>query len=393
LDDAAAAARIAADQIDILVDVNGHTRDARPGVFARRPVPVQVNWLGFPGSMGTPFHQYIIADETIIPAENEKFYSERVLRLPCYQPNDRKRIVGRTPTRAEAGLPDGAFVYCCFNGIHKISRFTFDRWMDVLRRTEGSVLWLLSPQPETQLRLAAAAEARGVSGARLIFAPRLNNSDHLARYPLADLFLDTSPYGAHTTASDALWMGVPVVTVLGRSFASRVCSSLVRAAGLPELVTRSNSEFVELSVKLCQERETLQGIQARLASGRDDCVLFDTPLLARSLENLYRQMAMEARAGHLPVPDLTNLEAYLDAGVSFDHDNIDVGASLNYEDMYRTALARRHLARPLPPDRRLWTQDALEEAERAFAVASVARDLTSIPSHPFPAVLDARRAS
>jgi predicted O-linked N-acetylglucosamine transferase (SPINDLY family) len=131
--------------------------------------------------MGSPFHHYIIADETIIPTESEKFYSERVLRLPCYQPNDRKRMVGRTPTRAEAGLPEDAFVYCCFNGIHKISRFTFDRWMEVLRRTDDSVLWLLSAQPETQSRLAAAAEARGVSGSRLIFAPRLNNAEHLAR--------------------------------------------------------------------------------------------------------------------------------------------------------------------------------------------------------------------
>jgi predicted O-linked N-acetylglucosamine transferase (SPINDLY family) len=219
MDDDTAAARIAADGIDILVDVNGLTKDARTGVFARRPAPVQVNWLGFPGSMASPYHQYIIADDYIVPPSHEIYYSEKVLRLDCYQANDRRRIVAETrPSRAEAGLPEQGFVFCCFNGVQKITRFTFERWMEILKRTPGSVLWLLTSTPEIDERLRGYAEQQGVERQRIIFAPKLANPWHMARYPLADLFLDTSPYGAHTTASDALWMSVPVLTVPGRSF-------------------------------------------------------------------------------------------------------------------------------------------------------------------------------
>ena len=233
MSDDEAAAKIAADGIDILVDVNGHTRDARTGVFARRPAPIQVNWLGYPGTMGTPYHHYIIADEAIIPEGAELYYSEKVLRLPCYQPNDRKRkIAEKTPTRAEVGLPDEAFVYCCFNGTHKITRFTFTRWLEILKRVPHGVLWLLDTAEETKKRLRDFAEKNGVSGDRFVFAPKMANPEHLARYRLADIFLDTMPYGAHTTASDALWMGIPVLTAPGLCFASRVCGSLVKAAGL-----------------------------------------------------------------------------------------------------------------------------------------------------------------
>jgi predicted O-linked N-acetylglucosamine transferase (SPINDLY family) len=246
-----AAAKIAADGIDILVDVNGHTRDARTGVFARRPAPIQVNWLGYPGTMGTPYHHYIIADEAIIPPEAELYYSEKVLRLSCYQPNDRKRIVAeKTLSRSEAGLPEDAFVYCCFNATHKITRFMFQRWLEILRRVPGGVLWLLEGSDETKKRLRDFAQANGVAGDRIIFAPRAGSPDHLARYRLADVFLDTSPYGAHTTGSDALWMGVPVITAPGLCFASRVCGSLVRAAGLPDLVCTSMSDYVERAVAL-----------------------------------------------------------------------------------------------------------------------------------------------
>jgi predicted O-linked N-acetylglucosamine transferase (SPINDLY family) len=251
LDDTAAARRIEADGIHILVDLNGYTRDGRTKLVALRPAPVIVNWLGYPGSMGSPYHHYIIADDWIIPKSAEIYYSETVLRLPCYQPNDRQRAVSPSvPTRAEAGLPPEAMVYCCFNATHKITRFTFERWMSILRRVPHAVLWLLGPSEASRKRLRDFASARGVAPERLIFAEKLANPHHLARHLLADLFLDTVPYGAHTTASDALWMGVPVLTLSGRSFASRVGGSLVRAAGLPELVCATAEAYVERAVAL-----------------------------------------------------------------------------------------------------------------------------------------------
>jgi predicted O-linked N-acetylglucosamine transferase (SPINDLY family) len=357
MSDDEAAMRIAADGIDILVDVNGHTRDSRTGVFARRPAPIQVNWLGYPGTMGTPYHHYIIADEAIIPPEAELYYSEKVLRLPCYQPNDRRRVVAaRTPTRAEAGLPDGSFVYCCFNGTHKTTRFTFLRWLEILRRGPNGVLWLLDGPAETQQRLRDFAEANGVAAERIIFAPKLANPEHLARYRLADVFLDTTPYGAHTTASDALWMGVPVLTVPGRCFASRVCASLVRAAGLPDLVCAGASDLVERAVELAGNPARLAILKRRLLLGRDDCVLFNTELLVRNLEDLYRRIAADHARGFLPRPDLTNLDDYLEVGLALDHDAQETGAIADYHDVYKSGLARRHRRRPLHPDQRLWMQ-------------------------------------
>lgn len=356
-----AAAKIAADGIDILIDVNGHTREARIGVFARQPAPVIVNWLGYPGTMGSPFHHYIIGDEAVIPEDHELYYSERVLRLPCYQPNDRKRVVHpETPTRAAFGLPDDAFVFCCFNAAHKITSFSFERWMEIMRQTPNSVLWLLDYNTETNARLRAAAEARGVSGERLVFAPKIVNARHLARYPLADLFLDTIPYGAHTTASDALWMGVPVLTLPGRCFASRVCSSLVRAAGIPELICDTPDHFVQRAIALATaDRLGLAAHRERLIAGRDTCTLFDIDLLARKLERLYAQMADEYRAGALPQPDITNLPEYLRIGAAFDHDAIEIGLSADYHGHYRGELAKRALRRPLATDTRLWSETAI----------------------------------
>ncbi|WP_395645623.1 N-acetylglucosamine transferase [Terricaulis sp.] len=359
MSDDEAAARICDDAIDILIDVNGHTRDARLGIFARRPAPIQVNWLGYPGTMGSPYHHYIIGDEHTIPADMEHYYSEKVLRLPCYQPNDRNRLVApQTPSRSSMGLPEDAFVFCCFNAAHKITRFSFDRWMEILRRTPGSVLWLLDYNGETNARLRAAADAAGVDGQRLVFAQKIANAHHLARYPLADLFLDTIPYGAHTTASDALWMGVPVITLEGRSFASRVCGSLVRAAGLPELVCAGPDTFVERAVALATERTALAALRQRLTAGRDTCVLFDITLLARKLEQLYRDMAAAHLQGARPTPNLANLDAYLDIGAVYDHDQTEIGLAPNYEDVYRAALEARHFARPMPADGRLWDGEA-----------------------------------
>ena len=372
-----AAAKIAADGIDILVDVNGYTRDARTGVFARRPAPIQVNWLGYPGTMGTPYHHYLIADEAIIPPEAELYYSEKVLRLPCYQPNDRKRVIAqRIPTRVEAGLPEDAFVYCCFNGTHKITQFTFLRWLDILKRVPNGVLWLLEGSEETKKRLRDFAATNGVDGARIVFAPKRANPDHLARYKLADVFLDTSPYGAHTTASDALWMGIPVLTVPGLCFASRVCGSLVRAAGLPDLVCTSVSDYVERAVALAGNPAHLAILKRRLMLSRDNCALFDTDFLARNLEDLYFKMAADYNRGILPEPDLTNLEEYFESGGVLDHDGEETGQIVDYQDVYKANLANRHRGRPLHADRRLWTEADIKAADQ--------KPLTA-PEQPQPA--------
>lgn len=350
-----AAQRIADDGIDILVDVNGHTRDARTAVFARRPAPILVNWLGYPGTMGSDYHHYIIGDPWIIPPEMEHYYSEAVRRLPCYQPNDRRRKVAETsPTRAEAGLPEDAFVFCCFNGTQKITAHVFNRWMEILKRTPGSVLWLLDSNPETNARLRDAAENRGVDRTRLVFAPKMPNPMHLARYRLADLFLDTTPYGAHTTASDALWMAVPVLTWSGRCFASRVCGSLVRSAGLPELVVDSAHAYVELAVEIASDRRRATALRATLEANRDSCVLFDMDLLTRKLETLYEEMVAEYQSGRRPRPNLTNLPTYLDIGTSLDRDDREMQAEPDFDGLYRAQLARRHLVKAQPADGRLW---------------------------------------
>ncbi len=208
MDDDAAARRIVEDGIQILVDVNGYTREGRTKLIARRPAPVIVNWLGYPGTVASPYHHYIVADDFIIPEDHERYYTEKVLRLPCYQPNNRNRVIAETrPSRAEAGLPETGTVFCCFNGSHKITRFTFDRWLAILAGVPGSVLWLLTGSETANARLKAAAAEAGIAPERIVFAPKVANPDHLARYPLADLFLDCTPYGAHTTASDALFMG------------------------------------------------------------------------------------------------------------------------------------------------------------------------------------------
>jgi predicted O-linked N-acetylglucosamine transferase (SPINDLY family) len=354
LSDEQAARQMADDGIQILIDLNGYTRDARLKLVALRPAPVIVNWLGYPGTMGSPNHHYLIADDWIVPPEHELYFSEKVLRLPCYQPSNRQRVVAeRKPTRAEAGLPQEAMVFCCFNGSHKIHRATFDRWLAILARTPGSVLWLLGNGDGVNARLREYATARGIAGERLVFAPKTANPAHLARYPLADLFLDTTPYGAHTTASDALWSGVPVLTVSGRSFASRVCGSLVRAAGLPELVCATTEQYVERAVAYANDRDGLAALRDRLVAGRDSCTLFDMPGLVRGLEGLYEDMWRACEAGSLPRPDLANLETYLDVGSAFDHEATEVQNIADYHGWWAARLAARHALRPIPRDRRL----------------------------------------
>ncbi len=378
LGDDDAARLIAKDGIDILVDINGHTRDGRLGVFARHPAPVMVNWLGFPGSMGSPYHHYIIADDWIIPPGSEMYYSEKVVRLPCYQPNDRKRAVAAPPTRSSVGLPEDAVVFCCFNGSQKFSKFGVERWLDILKRVPNSVLWLIDTTEQTKTRLGNFFEQNGVARTRLIFAPKLHNAHHLARYPLADLFLDSAPYGAHTTASDALWMGVPVLTLSGRSFASRVCGSLVRSAGLADLVCSTSQEYVDRAVELGNNPAAIKAYKAKLEANRSTCQLFDMNKLVAHLEGLYRMMAAEYRQGRLPRPDLTNLDAYLMAGIEHDPDICETISVADYHGMYKERLYRLHLARPLHPDARLWREADIAAAQsRPIARPGAARETPS----------------
>ncbi|PZF76670.1 glycosyl transferase [Aestuariivirga litoralis] len=365
LTDDAAAARIAADGIDILIDVNGYTRDARTAVFARRPAPIAANWFGFPGSMATPYHHYLIADGHVVPEGHECFFTERVLRLPCYQPNDRKRTVApEPPQRAAEGLPEQGFVFCCLNGTQKITPQVFGAWLKILAAVEGSVLWLLDSSSETNARLRAMAAAAGIAPERLCFAPKRPNPQHLARYALADLFLDTFPYGAHTTASDAMWMGTPVLTLEGRGFAARVCAGLVKSAGMPDLVCTSLEDYVSRAVAIAEVPGAAAELRERLKAGRGNSILFDTALLVNSLEALYDRMWEEFRSGALPVPGLTNLTAYEQIGLALveGHEGDSIPPQL-----YAEELARWSLHEPLPPDGRLLTAAAAPPPRRAAA--------------------------
>ena len=283
----AAARRIYENHIDILVDLKGYTQGARTQIMALRPAPVQVNWLGYPGTMGMEQIDAIIADPFVIPAGAEADYSEKIVRLPdCYQINDRRReISANSMTRADCGLPPAGFVFCCFNQSYKILPDVFAAWMRALSAVPGSVLWLLETNPWAVKNLCHAAVSAGVAAERLIFAPRRPLSEHLARYRLADLALDTFPYTSHTTASDALWAGCPLVTCAGKTFASRVAGSILRAAGLSELVTDSIDESERLAIALANAPADLAALRARLAANRDTCALFDSPRFVRNLED------------------------------------------------------------------------------------------------------------
>ncbi|MDB5507752.1 MAG: glycosyl transferase [Hyphomicrobiales bacterium] len=356
MDDAAASAQIRNDAIDILIDLNGYTKDARTKLFALRPAPVNVNWFGFPGTMGSPYHHYIVADETIVPQSHERFYSEKVLRLECYQPNDRHRVVApHRPQRADENLPEGAFVFCCLNGMQKLTPSTFGRWMQILSAVPDSVLWLLSATPDTNERLRQQAQQSGIAPERLIFAQKKANPYHLARYVLADLFLDNTPYGAHTTAADAMWMGVPILTKPGRSFASRVCASLVTAAGIPEMICASPEDYVTRAIELGSNPAMVAELKRKLAENRATCALFDTPKLVRDLESLYETMWRDFIEGRLPKPDLRNLDVYQEAAIELDLPAMEIMPDGDYERLYVEAMKRRDAVYPIAPDARLWT--------------------------------------
>jgi predicted O-linked N-acetylglucosamine transferase (SPINDLY family) len=298
-----AAARIRADDIDILVDLKGHTHRARPKILAFRPAPVQVNYLGFPGTMGAPFIDYIIADNFIVPRDRQTLYAEKLAYLPgCYQPNDTRREIAAAPSRAACGLPAHGFVFCAFNNSFKITPTFFAIWMRLLQQVPGSVLWLLESNALVRRNLGAAAVAAGVDPGRLVFAPILPHGQHLARHRHADLFLDTLPCNAHTTASDALWAGLPVLTCAGETFAGRVAGSIVRAAGLSELVASSPRDYEALALALAREPARLAGIRSRLGAGRASLPLFDIAKRTHDLEALYARMAEIWRSGQPAAP-------------------------------------------------------------------------------------------
>ncbi|HZV61737.1 MAG TPA: tetratricopeptide repeat protein [Methylophilaceae bacterium] len=278
------------DGIDILVDLTGFTQSTRSGLLALRPTPIQVNWLGFPGSMGRTFFDYILSDGFITPHDQALHYGEQLALLPCYQPNDRKRPIATIPTRAAAGLPEQGFVFCCFNQTFKITPQLFDVWMRLLQGVPESVLWLLECNRWAKDNLHKEASLRGIDPARLIFAPRVPIAEHLARHALADVFLDTLPYNAHTTTSDALWVGVPVITCPGETFTSRVAGSLLRAAGMQELITNTLADYEQLALKLATEPAQLQALKDKLRTSKNSMPLFDMPKFTQNLEQAYLHM-------------------------------------------------------------------------------------------------------
>ena len=281
------------------MDLTGYTVNNRLPILALRPAPVQVSWLGYPGTLGHPrLADYLIGDAIVTPLAHAAHYSETLALMPnCYQPNDRQRVIGDRPTRIAAGLPAAGFVFCCFNQSYKITPEMFDLWCRLLVEVPGSVLWLLQPTTDTEHNLRREAQERGIAPERLVFAPRQSLSGHLGRLQLADLALDTYPYTSHTTASDALWAGVPLVTRLGDTFASRVAASVVHAAGLPELVTQTPEDYYRLALELATQPDRLAEMKSRLAANRMSCPLFDSARFTHDLERLYQRMWTDYRAG------------------------------------------------------------------------------------------------
>ena len=302
LSDADAAAAVRERKIDIFVNLNGYFGHGRQGVFAHKPSPVQVNYLGFPGTIGADYIDYILADQHVIPPAHQPCYTEKVVYLPdTYQVNDSKRrIAERTPARADVGLPDAGFVFCCFNNNYKITPDVFDIWMRLLKKVEGGVLWLLEDNAAASRNLRHEAGLRGIVPERIVFAERVSLDEHLSRHRLADLFLDTLPYNAHTTASDALWAGLPLLTCQGTTFPGRVAASLLNAVGLPELITSSLQEYEGRALQLAATPAMLADIRARLMRNRTTHPLFDADRFRRYLESAYLTMWTRHQRGEPP---------------------------------------------------------------------------------------------
>jgi protein O-GlcNAc transferase len=297
-----AAQLIHADGIDILVDLDGFTGSSRTAILAYRPAPIQVNYIGYPGTMGAEFIDYIIVDRFLAPPGHQTFFSERLVHLPeCYLcTDDRREIAERTPTRAECGLPEAGFVFCCFHTCYKITPAFFAIWLRLLEQVPGSVLWLLDANSWATANLRREAAARNIAPERLVFAPLKLPADHLARQRLADLYLDTLPYNANTTAIEALWAELPLLTCAGKSFASRMAGSALQAIGLEELITTSLDEYEALALRLAREPHLLAQLRARLAQNRQTHPLFDTARFTRNIESAYQQMWEPWKVGRPP---------------------------------------------------------------------------------------------
>jgi predicted O-linked N-acetylglucosamine transferase (SPINDLY family) len=289
-------------RVDIAVDRSGYTANARPGIFAARPAPIQVNYIGFPGTLGADFYDYILADPTVLPFDQQPYFQENIVHLPeSYLVNDSKRPASsQSPTREEYGLPATGFVFCCFNNCYKITPPVFDVWMRLLDQVEGSVLWLFRDRRTAEANLRREAAARGIDPARLVFADRIPLPDHMARHKIADLFLDTLPYNAHTTAADALWAGLPVVTCLGHCFAGRVAASLLRATGMSDLVTSDLESYERLALRIASDRAMLAELRDRLRRNRQTHALFNADRYRRQIEAAYQQMWEAWQRGEPP---------------------------------------------------------------------------------------------
>lgn len=288
--------------VEILFDLNGYSGHDNAELFALRPAPVQVNWLAYPGSTGAPWMDYLLADATVLPDDARATVSEKLLRLPrCYQPNDNTRVVAQPPSRTECGLPEQGTVFACFNNSYKLNPAAFARLMLILQQVPDSVLWLLSGPEGADDRLRQAATAAGLDPARLVFLPRLPHADYLSRYVHADLFLDTLPYNAHTTASDALWAGCPVLTCTGRTFAGRVATSLLHELGLPELACEDEESFIEMAAQLGNDREALATLRQHLSQQRSQSSLFDMRGYAADFKRAVQAMSARHRIGRKPV--------------------------------------------------------------------------------------------
>jgi protein O-GlcNAc transferase len=287
-------------EVDIAIDLKGFTAGERPGIFTRRAAPIQVNYLGYPGTMAADCWDYIIADSTVLPRAEQPFYSEHIVHLACcYQANDPGRRVGALPPRASQDLPETGLVFCCFNSHWKITKPVFEIWMRLLNAVPGSVLWLLEGSADETLR--SEARARGVDANRVIFAPRLKQEAHLGRLGLADLVLDTLPYNAHTTASDALWTGVPIITCRGKTFAGRVAASLLTAMEIPELITEDFDAYEALALKLARDSAYRKSVRQKLAANRHTAPLFDANRFRRNIEKAFSTMIERARRGDTPI--------------------------------------------------------------------------------------------
>jgi len=289
------AKKIYADHIDILIDLTGYTLGTRSGILALRPAPIQVNYLGYPGTMGAEFVDYLIADRFTIPPEMQRCYTEKIVWLPdCFMPNDRTRSRLPASPREEYGLPEAVFVFCCFNQPYKITEDMFNVWCRLLNNVPNSILWLSSANPQAENNLRQEAEHRGVNAERIIIASKLTAiDDHLARLQCADLFLDTHPYNAHATCSDALWMGLPVITCAGKTFPSRVAGSLLTAIGAPELITYNLDDYYNLALELATDRNKLHALRDKIIANRDTAPLFDSKRFTKNLEDAYIKMMRE----------------------------------------------------------------------------------------------------